>query len=446
MSLGHWMCTAAQVGLICLCLAAEAWAAPVSRFVNLTGDVGPGFGDTRNRYAWSLAKLGDDLFVGTANVDQLAARLLPPYGGGAPSGILQIFGFVRGTGGEIWRLDAATGRWSKVYKSRSGSLGLRKMIVHNGKIFAGSANYQSGAELIVSENGFDWTVLSGGPLEDAANTSIRAMSVYNGTLYVGTENSNGAELWTYTEGGGDPWSFRNRFPDGSVSELTEFGGELYVGTWDFGGTYALYAGDGLNFTDVTPTQSLPAGNVGVMRLQPFSGQLYLTTVNYINGFSLLRSANPDVATDWELITSDGLGDPRNAYGWASAVVGGTMYIGTFQLGGDPLGGSTAGLAKLYASEDGTDWRIVVDNGFGLPSAYGIRTLLADGERLYVGTASNILLPNPPLARRPKALTLEAVQDFRYNNPDLFTRIMRIGLLPAGRTLGCEVWVSDSAAP
>jgi hypothetical protein len=197
-------------------------------------------------------------------------------------------------------------------------------------------------------------------------------------------------------------------------------------------------------------------NFGVMQLREFDGQLYLGTVNYFEGFTLLRSCSPNDPDAWEVITTDGMGDPDNAYTWSGAVWQGKFYIGTFNhgiRGGvlSPLFVPLDGRGKLLASEDGLNWTTVMDDGFGSPFTYGIRTLMVnDEDQLICGTASNFflvdLLNDPALA----AIDREALQQslVALLGPQGAAQLLAYLSDPASRDwIGCEVYaISPTPEP
>ena len=151
----------------------------------------------------------------------------------------------------------------------------------------------------------------------------------------------------------------------------------------------------ITFRDYVDLEGL--SNLGVMKLIEFDGQLYLGTVNYENGFTLMRSATPSEMSSWEIISTDGLGDMSNAYTWTLEVFQDQLMLGTFnsglyggQYGPLPLDGR----AELWSSADGLNWDLLMDDGFGSMYTYGIRSMVATEDTLYMGTASNFFMYDP----------------------------------------------------
>lgn len=428
-----------------------ASGAPVA-FENLTQDIGRGFGDNWNRYAWSMQEFDGDVYVGTWSAQLDYAAILKDIGKGEITdasfgNVLTGIKYIKSTGGEIWRYtDDQT--WERVLDASKKDTGFREMVEYNGKLYAGTQNSQ-GTNLYCSSDGGNWIPLDGGPMGNKDNISIRTMLEYNGKLYVGTENNvTGGELWTYD---GLNWTQQGvgQFDgDASVAELAVHDGDLYVGTWDFSNSYKLFKSDagGDNFSDVTPVfqGSSELSNLGVMMLQEFNDEFYLGTVNYTDGFTLLRTPDPADPEGWDVITTDGLGDPSNAYAWSSVVWNDELYLGTFNdglYGGiyDPLPVPLDGRAQLWRSSDGLQWSEVVDDGFGSAFNYGIRTMTVADDRLFVGTASNFLIPDPATLN---ANTLRTLMGGDLEGIDLSYLRTCLSSIPTGNWIGTEVWASQ----
>lgn len=395
------------VGLLCSAFAPLATATPIGSFENLTADIGRGFGNNQNRYAFSMRDYGGQAYVGTWNVqfDYLALIDAIKNGDLDPSGNpLEGIGFLATEGAQIWRHDGGQD-WTQVYNfadSDANNSGVRQMQQFGSHLYAGTVNAVTGAAMLRTTDGVNWDSVTGGPLDNPDNISIRTMVEQDGYLYVGTENNKtGGEVWRYD---GNAWNqVAQLVDDTSASEILFRDGKMYVGTWDFTDSYNLYDvnPDGLNdFTLKTPDIGLDAlANLGVMKLiEDKDGYFYLGTVNYRDGFTLLRTMDPDDPTSWEVISTDGFGNPDNAYTWAMLNVGDELLLGTFNSGlyggvYDPLPIPLDGRAQLWRTGDGLDWTMMLDDGFGEEFTYGIRNMILSGDQLMVGTASNFFIPD-----------------------------------------------------
>ncbi|WP_108662114.1 calcium-binding protein [Acuticoccus kandeliae] len=414
----------------------------------------PGFGNPMNKYSWSMTLFdgsddGDipELYVGTLNGEQdvvggigLALRLAAVTGNGIINPIdlfssdsspalreflsADLSNTIRGEGPEIWKYDFETETWTQVLNAETSGgilddedLGLRDAVSFNGEVFFSSSTSliynllnagDNQAKIVYSSDGENWDLLEGGPLDSDGTRSIRSLTVvdYPGggvdekALLVGTENvENGAELWFYREDGS--WEKVAQLEDGNadgdhyasaISEVIQFGNDIYVGTWF---PYTLYKLTDTGLVDVTPQ---PDGDViddqGVMQLIEYDGWFYISSVNYglagTPGASLYRTTDPDDPTSWEVVTTDGFAtelpdtyaENPATYVWQMAVVDGVLYMGDLS--------DEAHLLKLTHVDIDDNYTVVVaeDNGdepftFG-SQAYGIRKMLPvalDGEGL-----------------------------------------------------------------
>ncbi len=394
--------------------AALGVALPPGSVDNLTPE--RGFGDTMNRYTWSMAEFNDQIYAGTWSVELDYVSLFTDvingdldlagyFSGGGD--ILGGIGYIKSTGGEIYRNEGGQ-NWTQVGPVSADNTGYREMIDYNGRLYAGTANSTNGTMLFRSDaSGNVWDSVPGGPTGVKANNSNRTMIVHDGHLYLGTENlEDGGGLWRYgDEHATNPgWTKIATFADDtSVAELTVFNDHLYVGTWDFTDSFSFYKVNGIDdFDNLTPTaaqypQLSGLSNLGVMKLVNFKGMVYMGTVNYEDGFTLMRSANPMDVDSWEIISIHGLGDMSNAYTWTLEVFQGKLMLGTFNSGlyGGMYGPLPLdGRAELWSSSDGENWELLMDDGFGSKYTYGIRSMVATDDILYMGTASNFFLTNP----------------------------------------------------
>jgi|GEM_PF-6480019 hypothetical protein len=355
-------------------LAASNSAQTSLDFQDLTAEIGRGFGDSENRYSWSVIEHNDSLFVGTLNLTN---------------------------GGEVWRTSLDQTDWTKVLDFGTQVDGVRELVTYQNQIYAFTTGFRitEPSGFVSSDNGESWSEITGGPLESRINESVRTSIVYNGLLYVGTFDSSGAEVWTFN---GTSWNIIKKFSSEieEISSFIEFEDKLYVGVWNQGSYF--FTGDTFDI-DVTPSfggRRFESNNGGVIDTVIFQDQLYLSTWNFINGFSLFRTADP-LTGQWEIVTSNGFSDRNNAYGWSMAVYddpvttveGDELYLGTFNTGlYDSNNQPFDGLAKLYSTSDGDNWQQVSLPDFG-QFTWGIRNLVVTtSDKLLLGTATNYLVP------------------------------------------------------
>lgn len=446
-----------MIGAGLFILMPSAIAIPLTGFEEITTE--RGFGSGLNKYSWSSTTFSVDnnIYIGTFNVnfDYVAAPEYLSQLENAPiPGLAQLDAFRRiwsgspitpSEGGEIWRYDGMN--WERVYEAPTQDVGFREMIEYkhlNGTTsgtryiytgtangpdgpFPGDLNYQvlpvnspdrtvdyagSGTALMRSADGVTWEEVPGGPgtsnpLGQNYNSSNRTMVVIDGELWMATENIiTGPEVWSYD---GDVWTRRDT--PGSLSglavgEITEYNNKVYLGAW--GGSLLQELKSDGTLVNLTPNLTGINENEGVMQLFEYKGQFYLGTVNYENGFTLLRTSTPDNQNSWQEITRDGFesegfpgGTHYNAYAWSTQIIDGVLYLGTFNTNTenswiDQIVGSDIpmdGRGQLWYTEDGLNWQILEDNGFDSMFTYGFRTMTTYNGNLVIGTASNLFFPD-----------------------------------------------------
>jgi hypothetical protein len=206
-----------------------------------------------------------------------------------------------------------------------------------------------------SADGDNWTPVVLDGFGSTENDGILAMAVFNGLLYVGTSNkSQGLEIWRTADG-------------------LQF--EPVVGPVPAG----------------TPSGFGDARNIAVLDLEVYQGAMYVGTANF-RGFGMFRTFD---GTNYETITTNGLGDPGNAYSWRFRAFDDHLWLGVFNVL-NFLSGIKGG--SLWRSADGLQWEEMVGGGpgallpygFGDPFNWGMRTLETFDGSLYIGTANCFL--------------------------------------------------------
>lgn len=387
----------------------------------------------QNNYAWSMAELGDYIYVGTAR--------------NIPYSILSsgLFGDIpvppaliprdADNAGEIWRYkkDGTTG-WQRVYKAPPIPLniGFRYMIAYNNALYAGAFTPTSPELLILkSVDGETWTPLA----SNIQGYSTRAIVVHQDRLFMGALPLTGvaaAQLFTTT----DP---------------------------ELGWEKVNLAGD---------AGSNPQGNIDL--LLSYNDQLYVATA-LPTGFELWRTNNtlPQL-NDWKLVVDKGAGDARNEHPWSLAVFKDHIYIGTaievaiLSINPDDPLVPPKGFDVIRVAPDDS-WELIVGGipvsptepvtgtrGLplsGYPSGFGDLTngycwqIQAFDDKLYLGTWSwNNLIPQIISVIPDIVETL-----LPANASDAITQFLRLifsthltnTLYIIGyRSLGCDLWESN----
>lgn len=434
--------------------------APNLEYVNTTKELGPGFGDPWNKYAWAMQDYGGNMYVATNNVNfDLQGILADPnidLGNVDPANPFLIFpalaDHTNSKGAEIWKYNYATEAWSQDYGDKVGefSTGFRKMEVYDGKLFAATVSTSGAAELYSTNGDGEWNKvdMTGGPIAP----SLRAMTVFDdGTgekLYVGTETLGipgfDAQIWSYDKVSG--WQ---QVVSGleAIQELEVHNGQLYAGTINHadGSLFKIDTSTGVA-TSVGPT--LEPNAVGVAKLYDFGDTLYMGSANFINGFEFYSMKDGE----WTTITTDGFGNENNTYTWSMVDYNDKLYMATFtapdlDLVSDGVDSSIIDFLGLISKPelwvlDGEEW-VTTElpgylEGWGIWD-YGIRNMEVGNDTLFLGTASNLFAPNGDEFMNMLLATLSPGMDFstwtgQYS--DLINRVIGPGT---------EIWAATEAS-
>lgn len=333
----------------------------------------------QNNYAWSMAELGEYIYVGTGrNIAYTILRSgLFPDVGPSPFDPEKV-----DMHPEIWRYKKDGSRpWERVYKASPDSglagLGFRFMLPYTTPagetaLYVGCTTFGPRLVILKSIDGEDWVPL----YTDIVGNSTRAMVVHEGKLYMGVvslalgeptprlyvSSDPEREGWQLIDMAGDP----DKNPRGGIDVLCSFNGHLYVGT-ELPGGFELWrtrgrtpqkndwklvvdkgAGDALNQIPVSATvfrDHIYLGTGiwgGILSIDP--------TRSFVppKGFDVVRIDRED---RWELVVggppilptrpatgirgeplsgfSSGFGNLTNAYCWQIQTHGTELYIGTF---------------------------------------------------------------------------------------------------------------------
>jgi hypothetical protein len=299
----------------------------------------------QNNYAWSIAELGDYIYVGTGrNIPLMIIQAISP-GINVPA----IFKPINQDNlAEIWRYKK-NGQlpWERVYKAEPGSgiTGFRFML--NVKP-VGSAHclyastYGSQVKILKSYNGVDWFVM---PYDSLVGSSSRYMVTIKGKLYLAAvDEINASET---------PFLYRNKDP------------EFYP--WE-------------NVTDTTNPNFDPDKNPqgSISNMAVFNNKLYVST-SLSSGVQVWRS-NKEVPemNDWTLIVDKGFGDEANQYSLSIGVFNDYVYVsGTKPL---PLSYALPLGVDIIRIDKYDNWQLVVGGQPLMPStpSKGVRSSSLSG--------------------------------------------------------------------
>ncbi|MBI2008846.1 hypothetical protein HYS84_00355 [Candidatus Saccharibacteria bacterium] len=242
---------------------------------------------------------------------------------------------------EVYRYDGGT-TWTKVSQATAGTIAsggtasinsAHTAAVHNGSLYIGTQK-TGAAEVYRYDGGTTWTKVSqatAGTIASGGTASIdqiHGMAVHNGSLYVGTEKANAAEVYRYD--GGTTWT--------KVSQAT-------AGTIASGGTASI---DGIN------TMAVYSGSLFLGTLETDAAEIY----RYDGGTTWTKVSQATAGT----IMSGGTTLVSGVQ--ASAVYNGKLYFGTFKTGAAEVYGYSA-VATL--STNGSNGLNVEINGTSVAS-------------------------------------------------------------------------------
>jgi len=215
---------------------------------------------------------------------------------------------------------------------------------------------------------------------DSGNTTAAAMASYAGSLFVGTENTSGAEIHHTIDG--QVWQIANSpgFGDPTnraIATLTTFDGDLFAATAN--------PSSGAQVWRTNPPPSWPpwipasiggfgdSSNSSIPSGSVFDGYLYFGTSN-TNGCEIWRT---DDGSAWNQLHTNGFGDLLNLTAESMAVFNGELYVGTSNING----------AQLWKSPDGTVWFPVTTNGFGTTNNTSITDLTVMDGAIFAGVSN-----------------------------------------------------------
>jgi len=225
---------------------------------------------------------------------------------------------------------------------------------------------------------------------DRQNSSILTLAPFDGQLYAGTYNwgGNGAQLWRLDSVG---WTavITNGFGNSNnvgIDHLTEFNGQLYASTANGAeGGEVWRSANGLNWTRVARQGFGVPTNGDVFRFAVFNDTLYAATWSYTtdHGAEIWRSST-GISGDWTRVVTNGFGDASNPAVLSFESFNGYLYAGTCNWNSTTRT-STGGTVWRSPTGDAGTWAPVSTNGFGAASNMWVSSLAAFNGYLYAGT-------------------------------------------------------------
>jgi hypothetical protein len=377
--------------------------------------VGRGFGDTWNKYAWSMKNTTGGMLVGTKNAFYDTQQYISPSGSvkdcldndiyrvtgiHEPLACMELFaspaaveaGMATSVAAdtrfaEIWRFDHTLKTWSKV-RDDPNSQGFRVMETHKGKVYVGSdlgafitgvdlhsgrpgAWNFPGSQLLASTDGKNFSEISScvpGPDRPAPCTSANGLD--NPYGLIGTNPNYTGAVNT------------------SIRALASFNNKLYVGTFNSTGGQLWAYDDVDNSWAFIPLQGItvPGGNPykpAIMELRVYKEKLYIG-IGGPSGFSYLYSYDGVSGVATPVASQPALPDSNVGVIKLFVSSDGLLYIGNTDL--------TLGFS--LQTFDGTTFNTITLNGFNDPNNAYAWSMAELGGRLYLGTFNQDFSANP----------------------------------------------------
>ncbi len=271
----------------------------------------------------------------------------------------------------------------------------------NGALFAGTTNAAVGAQ-VWSFIDKTWTQANTNGFGDPIKTLATASVVSGGVLYMAVCSGTGAYIYRYDDPG---WTrVDNGFAGGSSSSLTssiwamaDFNGTLYVGSDNsYDGAEVWRYDGGTSWTRVNKPGFGAPYNTSVGAIAVYKGHLYAAAFNDSDGVTVWRYVE---GTFWDQVNDDGFGNYQNVTCWKMFVFNGMLFAGTE----NPDTG-----AEVWAY-DGVTWARLNTDGFGDANNFLVGSFGAVDNTLYAGTG----WVAPPTPGPPKAQD-RGCQIFRFD--------------------------------
>ncbi len=325
----------------------EVWSTDGVDWYNDTGTIGAGFGDTNNITAMSMTVYNSQLYVGTWNINgcevwsydettwtQVVGQGLlgtstgPGFGDTSNVGVPSLFVYnsalfaasSNSNGCEVWAYGGVT--WIQVVgqglpgTSTGPGFGdtnntqVLSMAILNGQLYLGVSNFTTGCT-VWRFNGLTWAQMVGdlpgtstpSGFGTPFNLEALSMAIYNGRLFVGTnDNALGCQVWSTPDGQNWTVEIGQSGPSSPVSpgfgdpanflaySMLTYDSRLFVGTfnnsgcqmWSYdGSTWQEAAGPGLSGSDAAGFGD--TNNIEVACLGTLNSRIYAGTLNPATG-------------------------------------------------------------------------------------------------------------------------------------------------------------------
>jgi hypothetical protein len=258
----------------------------------------------------------------------------------------------------------------------SGRNTARGSAIFNGSIYLGTENDTTDeGEVWRSADGVNWVKAAQDSFGQGITIDhVDSFIVYNGYLYAGTDIG---QIWRTQDG--TLWTQATVTPGATqnITDFSIFGGYLYANQANTPGNGQVYRTiDGVNWTNVFTYSA--SQDKYTHDLSVFQGRLYSDVGSYKGNLGAGAGAIYSTAngTSWTQSSTDGFGNSNNTDISALTSFNGYLYAGTFN--------ATNG-AEIWRTADGVTWQKVVTGGFGSSNVKVIHKFVVYNNYIYAST-------------------------------------------------------------
>ncbi|MFC1820223.1 choice-of-anchor Q domain-containing protein [Thermodesulfobacteriota bacterium] len=267
------------------------------------------------------------------------------------------------TGTQIWRYGGSWDYWTiDGFGLGSSAYSADSMALYSGYTYAAAAK-GSGVGIMRFDGGTDWTQVNidDGFYSASGNYRAHAMIEYNGVLFVGTENGSGAQLWTYDEA----YWLQETIPGFStnntvIRSMAVYNGNLYLATNNTTSGLEVWKYDGSSWTQVNANGFGNTNNVQAKSMVVHNGALYVGTDNSIDGGEVWKFNG----SNWSPYLLGGVGgDTLNEYVNSLASFEGDLFVGTYNItDGTEIWATSDSLSTYTLTYDASVMHLVGSDG------------------------------------------------------------------------------------
>jgi hypothetical protein len=167
--------------------------------------------------------------------------------------------------------------------------------------------------------------------------------------------------------------------------MVTFKDQLYAGTGNWESTPSAgqiwRSADGTAWNLVASDGLGNPNNAGFTTFTSFNGMLYGAALNQIDGAEIWRSST-GISSSWQRVASQGFGG-GSAYFIITSL---TTFKGQLYAGVEATAGTGA---QVWRSSNGTNWTLVSANGFGDPDNFQTGSSVVYRGQLYVTTRNDV---------------------------------------------------------